>query len=92
MHEEDVGTLWKHMDYPSRHPSPLPRLDTSPLPCPPQAVCMHEEDVGTLWKHVDYRNGHSEQRRSRRLVINFVSTVVVSVPPGGCAHKGVCVR
>ncbi|WIA30543.1 hypothetical protein OEZ86_000626 [Tetradesmus obliquus] len=40
------------------------------------AVCMHEEDVGLLWKHVEYRNGHSESRRSRRLVLSFISTVV----------------
>ena len=37
---------------------------------------MHEEDAGLLWKHVEYRNGHSEVRRSRRLVLSFVSTVV----------------
>jgi hypothetical protein len=43
------------------------------------AVCMHEEDAGLLWKHVDYRTGHSESRRSRRLVISFIATVV-----GGC--------
>jgi primary-amine oxidase len=37
---------------------------------------MHEEDVGLLWKHVDYRTNHSESRRSRRLVISFLTTVV----------------
>ena len=42
----------------------------------PKAICLHEEDHGILWKHVEYRNGHSEVRRSRRLVISFVSTVV----------------
>lgn len=42
----------------------------------PKAVCMHEEDAGVLWKHVEYRNGHSEVRRSRRLVLSFVTTVV----------------
>ena len=36
---------------------------------------MHEEDVGTLWKHVEYRTGHSEARRSRRLVISFIATI-----------------
>lgn len=41
-----------------------------------QMVCMHEEDVGLLWKHVEYRNGYSESRRSRRLVVSFISTVV----------------
>jgi hypothetical protein len=41
-----------------------------------KAICMHEEDVGLLWKHVDYRTGHSESRRSRRLVISFLTTVV----------------
>ena len=40
-----------------------------------KAVCMHEEDVGTLWKHVEYRTGHSEARRSRRLVISFIATI-----------------
>ena len=41
-----------------------------------KAVCMHEEDAGLLWKHVEYRNGHSEVRRSRRLVLSFLATVV----------------
>ncbi|CAM9819885.1 unnamed protein product, partial [Hapterophycus canaliculatus] len=41
-----------------------------------KAVCMHEEDVGLLWKHVEYRNGHNESRRSRRLVLSFIATVV----------------
>ena len=40
------------------------------------AVCLHEEDAGILWKHMEYRNGHSEVRRSRRLVLSFVATVV----------------
>ena len=42
----------------------------------PQAICMHEEDVGLLWKHVEYRSGHSEARRSRRLVLSNIVTVV----------------
>jgi primary-amine oxidase len=41
-----------------------------------KAVCMHEEDAGLLWKHVEYRNMHSEVRRSRRLVLSFLATVV----------------
>lgn len=41
-----------------------------------KAVCMHEEDDGLLWKHVEYRNGHNESRRSRRLVLSFIATVV----------------
>jgi primary-amine oxidase len=41
-----------------------------------KAVCLHEEDAGILWKHMEYRNGHSEVRRSRRLVLSFVATVV----------------
>ncbi|CAN0232551.1 unnamed protein product, partial [Ectocarpus sp. 4 AP-2014] len=41
-----------------------------------KAVCMHEEDAGLLWKHVEYRNGHNESRRSRRLVLSFIATVV----------------
>ena len=42
----------------------------------PKAVCLHEEDAGILWKHMDYRTGHAEVRRSRRLVLSFISTVV----------------
>lgn len=41
-----------------------------------KAICMHEEDAGLLWKHVEYRTGHSESRRSRRLVISCIMTVV----------------
>lgn len=40
----------------------------------PQAVCMHEEDYGVLWKHTDL-DGHTEVRRSRRLVISYFATV-----------------
>src|ERR1700722_8100690 len=39
------------------------------------AVCMHEEDYGILWKHFDFRTGLHQVRRSRRLVISFISTV-----------------
>jgi primary-amine oxidase len=39
------------------------------------AICMHEEDYGFLWKHVDLFGGRSEVRRSRRLVVSFISTV-----------------
>lgn len=39
------------------------------------AVCMHEEDFGILWKHTDWRTGEVEVRRSRRLVLSFISTV-----------------
>ena len=39
------------------------------------AVCMHEEDYGILWKHTDWRTGEVEVRRSRRLVLSFISTV-----------------
>ena len=41
----------------------------------PNAVCMHEEDYGILWKHTDWRTGQVEVRRSRRLVISFITTV-----------------
>lgn len=37
---------------------------------------MHEEDAGLLWKHSEYRTGHAEVRRSRRLVLSFICTVV----------------
>jgi primary-amine oxidase len=39
------------------------------------AICVHEEDAGIGWKHVDLFGGTSEVRRSRRLVISFISTV-----------------
>jgi primary-amine oxidase len=39
------------------------------------AICMHEEDHGILWKHVDLWGGRGEVRRSRRLVVSFISTV-----------------
>ncbi len=39
------------------------------------AICMHEEDYGILWKHVDLHGGTSEVRRSRRLIVSFISTV-----------------
>jgi primary-amine oxidase len=39
------------------------------------AVCIHEEDYGILWKHQDQRIGRTEVRRSRRLVVSFISTV-----------------
>lgn len=41
----------------------------------PNAICMHEEDYGILWKHFDLRTGQSEVRRSRRLVVSFISTI-----------------
>ncbi|KAI3429769.1 hypothetical protein D9Q98_010082 [Chlorella vulgaris] len=41
-----------------------------------KAVCMHEEDSGIMWKHLEYRTGHAEVRRSRRLVLSFICTVV----------------
>jgi primary-amine oxidase len=40
-----------------------------------RAICMHEEDYGILWKHVDLWGGRAEVRRSRRLVVSFISTV-----------------
>jgi primary-amine oxidase len=39
------------------------------------AVCLHEEDYGLLWKHTDWRLDEVEVRRSRRLVISFITTV-----------------
>jgi len=41
----------------------------------PNAVCLHEEDDGLLWKHIDFRTEHAEVRRSRRLVVSFITTV-----------------
>jgi len=38
------------------------------------AICLHEEDDGILWKHVDAGLGHTEVRRSRRLVVSFIIT------------------
>ena len=39
------------------------------------AICLHEEDVGILWKHQDLLTGHTEVRRSRRMVISSIATV-----------------
>lgn len=39
------------------------------------AVCLHEEDCGILWKHTDWRRNHVDVRRSRRLVLSFITTV-----------------
>ena len=39
------------------------------------AICIHEEDYGILWKHQDMHAGHTEVRRSRRLVVSFIATV-----------------
>lgn len=39
------------------------------------AVCMHEEDYGILWKHTNGRINQVEVRRSRRLVVSFITTV-----------------
>ena len=39
------------------------------------AICLHEEDDGILWKHTDWRTGDVEVRRSRRLVVSFITTV-----------------
>ena len=40
------------------------------------AICLHEEDYGIQWKHSHLiGEGHSEVRRSRRLVISSFSTV-----------------
>lgn len=41
----------------------------------PQAMCLHEEDYGVLWKHQDMLAERGEVRRSRRLVVSFISTV-----------------
>lgn len=41
----------------------------------PNAICMHEEDDGLLWKHTDWRSGEAVSRRSRRLVLSFITTV-----------------
>ena len=41
----------------------------------PNAVCMHEEDDSILWKHTDLRSEKVEVRRSRKLIVSFISTV-----------------
>eukprot|EP00455_Lapot_gusevi_P012289 TRINITY_DN1578_c0_g2_i2.p1 TRINITY_DN1578_c0_g2~~TRINITY_DN1578_c0_g2_i2.p1 ORF type:complete len:665 (-),score=233.61 TRINITY_DN1578_c0_g2_i2:220-2214(-) len=41
----------------------------------PSTVCMHEEDYGILWKHVNWRNNDTDVRRSRRLVVSFITTI-----------------
>jgi primary-amine oxidase len=40
-----------------------------------RAICVHEEDGGLLWKHLDWRTGASVARRSRHLVIMFLTTI-----------------
>ena len=39
-------------------------------------ICLHEEDAGMLWKHWDFPDGATEVRRSRRLVISSISTLL----------------
>ncbi|MGB3495327.1 MAG: primary-amine oxidase [Elainellaceae cyanobacterium] len=39
------------------------------------AICLHEEDDGVLWKHYDWRIDQTEVRRSRKLVISFITTI-----------------
>uniref|UniRef100_B8HSD2 Amine oxidase n=1 Tax=Cyanothece sp. (strain PCC 7425 / ATCC 29141) TaxID=395961 RepID=B8HSD2_CYAP4 len=39
------------------------------------AICMHEEDYGILWKHMDWRIESTEVRRSRRLVLSFITSI-----------------
>jgi primary-amine oxidase len=39
------------------------------------AICIHEEDAGILWKHTDWLTGKVDVRRSRKLVISFITTV-----------------
>ena len=39
------------------------------------AICMHEEDFGTLWKYTDWITGQVTVKRSRRLVISWISTI-----------------
>jgi primary-amine oxidase len=41
----------------------------------PNVICMHEEDYGILWKHTDRHLNRTEVRRSRRLVISFITTI-----------------
>jgi primary-amine oxidase len=41
----------------------------------PNAICMHEEDDSILWKHTDLRTEKVEVRRSRKLILSFISTV-----------------
>ncbi|MEU3855164.1 primary-amine oxidase [Streptomyces sp. NPDC029554] len=39
------------------------------------AICIHEEDAGILWKHTDWVTGNVDVRRSRKLVVSFISTI-----------------
>jgi primary-amine oxidase len=39
------------------------------------AICIHEEDDGLLYKHTDWRSGKTFTERSRRLIIQFFSTI-----------------
>ena len=40
------------------------------------AICIHEEDHGILWRHYDVRRDDAQVRRSRRLVVSSVYTIV----------------
>lgn len=42
----------------------------------PKAICIHEEDFGLLWKHRDFPDGGTQTRRSRRLVVSSISTLL----------------
>ena len=42
----------------------------------PKAICIHEEDFGILWKHFDFPQGGRQTRRSRRLVVSSISTLL----------------
>ncbi len=39
------------------------------------AVALYERDGGLLWKHFDMYNGGNNVRRSRELVISFITTI-----------------
>lgn len=41
----------------------------------PRAVALYERDGGLLWKHFDRDNNRNESRRSRELVLSWISTV-----------------
>lgn len=75
MHEEDFGLLWK-VGRPllilGVRVSASDGVSAIPLD---QLTRPHPIHIHTR-QHVDYRTSHSEARRSRRLIISFLTTVV----------------
>lgn len=68
MHEEDFGILWK-VRVACLRGGGFRRSGG-------QIELTGTSNTHSKRQHVDYRTAHSETRRSRRLVISFLTTVV----------------